>query len=151
MLDFSHIPEVEVGTCSLQCSPAGTASTPEEAWRLLPARGQGVVVLADRILDLESSAREGLIVEAEAFEPGCTTVLRMDGGVWRAWRWAESAGDSHRYVERRYRSSRPVAQGEPPHLVYRHYWTRVEDPGLEPPVAVWQPIGARLVGFEGGR
>lgn len=152
MLDLKKLPEVQsgdlqVGSCALSCTLLGTASTPQEAWALLPAEGRGVVVLADRVVSFEASDRRGLIVEAEVVGPDGTTLLRMDGPTWRAWKWAEGAGDSHRYLERRFRSSQPVVGGDPPHLVYRQYWTLLQEEGAAD-VAVWQPVGSCLVGFE---
>jgi len=157
MLDFDRLPEVQagdlvVGSCALQCTQVGTASTPDQAWALLPAEGHGVVVLADRVAALEECPREGLVIEAEVVSRDGTTLLRMDGGRWTAWLWAEKPGSSHRFVERRFSSSRPVPGGNPPDLVYRQYWARPAGPGQADEVSIWQPLGACLVGFrEEGR
>lgn len=153
MLDFAKMPEVQagdlaVGSCELRCARIGTASTFADAWALLPSEGRGVVVLADRVVAFEESPREGRIIEAEVVGADGTTLLRMDGGTWTAWRWTEGPGTTHRYIERRFRSSRPAPGGHPPHFVYRQYWTRCPETGSSPEVAVWQPLGACLVGFE---
>lgn len=134
--------DYERGSCSLDVKSLGKARTVEEAWKLLPSSGSGVVVLADRIVRFDPNARSGLLVEAEVYEGSSTTVLRMSGGkVWRAWRWGESEGDSHRYVERAFRSSEPGER--PPELIYRQYWSRQDEDG----VGVWRPIGSRFCGF----
>lgn len=152
MRELSQLPEVRcgdlrVGECELERLALGSASTPAGAWALLPGEGRGVVVLADRIEPFEGSPRSGLIVEAEVVGAEGTTLLRLDGAEWRAWRWTERPGRTHRFVERRFRSSRPLAGGEPPHLIYRQYWTRRPEAGI----LVWEPLGSCLVGFEEAR
>lgn len=139
--------DLREGTCDLEITPLPDASTVAEAWSRLPAEGCGVVVLSDRIARFDPTRREGLLVEAEVMNDQTTTIIRMDGGVWRAWRWVEKSGTSHRYVERDFRSSEPVV--DPPHLTYRHYWSLQDD---DYGIKVWRPVGARFCGFqEAGR
>lgn len=150
MLELTQLPEVAsgdlvVGVCTLEVKQRGSASSAEEAWKLLPNDGRGIVVLADRVVTLEETGRRGLLVEAEVVSSEGTTLLRMDGGTWRAWTWSEKPGESHRYMQRRFRSSRPAIGGEPPDLIYRQYWARQ---AAAEGVAVWQPVGSCLVGFE---
>lgn len=158
MLELEKIPEalqgdLRVGRCRLEQAFAGTAVSSTEAWALLPAGGSGMVTLSDEIVRFDPRHRNRLIVDAEVTEGDSTVVLRMDGTTWRAWRWTESAGDSHYFVEREYRSTEPVPSGEPSLLVYRHYWALEPDSGAIAPgtqdLRVWKPVGARFVGFKG--
>ena len=157
MLDLENLPavlqgDVRIGRCRLDQATAGTASSSAEAWDLLPAGGTGVVTLSDDVVRFSPSHRNSLLVDAEVVLDNSTVILRMDGGTWRAWRWTEEAGDSHCFVEREYRSTERGTLGEPPLLVYRHYWGLEPDSGaLEPgagEIRVWKPLGARFVGFK---
>lgn len=146
--ELLSISDVTCGQCSLVVEQVGVTESLEQAWSFLPDRGQGVVVLADRIERFSPGERSGLLVEAEVTVGDETLVLRMDGGrSWRAWRWMERPGESHLYVERDYLSSEPRAAGSL--LKYRQYWSKV--PGADD-IQVWRPMGARFCGFmEGGR
>jgi hypothetical protein len=129
--------------CALTVDRLGVTPTLEDAWRWLPTSGQGIVVLADRVTRFEPGRHEGLLVEADVADGGTTTVIRLVGAEWHAWRWSEGAGDSHLAVDAMYMSSEPAPAGAAPHLRYRTYWTQVADDGI----AVWQPCGARFAGF----
>ncbi len=133
------------GTCSLTIAKIESAGTLEEAWKILPDEGTGVVVLSDRIVRYDPKKRNGLLVDAEVVKDNVTTILRSRGLQWQAWTWEEDAGDSHRYVEFRFLSSEPGKK--PPDQLYRQYWTKTpSDDGVE----VWQPIGSRFCGFQEG-
>lgn len=145
--------DVRISFTGLSITPLGRAESLEAAWALLPAKGTGVVTLADRITRFDPAARSGLLVEADVAEDATTTVvLRADGDSWRAWRWTETIGTDHCAVERMYLSTEQ-AGGQAPGLVYRQYWTlqpRTWEAG-DPEVKVWAPIGARFCGFEEAR
>ena len=133
---------LSLGLCSLSIESLGEVSSLAEAWRLLPDEGQGYVVCADCNRRFHPGEKQGLLIEAEVSDGrGTTTLLRSQGPNWKAWRWREQPGESYRYVEHTFLSSEPGTR--PPNLVYRQYWTRQEESGLQ----VWRPIGARFCGF----
>jgi hypothetical protein len=128
--------------CALTTILVGEASTLEEAWALLPASGEGVLLLADRVCRFDPGQRAGLLLEADVAEASSTTLLRQSGTGWKAWRWTEGPGDSHQYSEQLYLSSEPGE--DPARLVYRQYWGQAKDDGID----VWTPLGSRFCGFE---
>lgn len=130
--------------CALTVEAAGEATTLAAAYALLPAAGEGVVVFADRIERFRPGLAAGLLTEAEVAHGDVTTVIRMSGGTWRAWRWHEAAGDTHRCFETAYLSSEPAPAGTAPALRYRRYWALTPD---DDGINVWQPAGARFAGF----
>jgi len=132
---------VDYKPAGLTIEPLGSATTIEEAWKLLPAAGSGVVVLADDIVRFDPAKRTGPLLEADVTDGASTVVLRQDGSQWRAWRWVEGPGDSHRYREHEYLSSEATDNRL---LIYRQYWERVADDGL----MIWTPVGARFCGFK---
>lgn len=131
-------------TCSLAVTPLGTATTLKEAWSFLPSSGEGVLVLADRVVRFSPSLHDGLLLDADVVTGNETVVVRASGAQWKAWKWTESEGDSHRYVEHTFLSSEPSEQRKPPDLLYRQYWEQRDDDGIK----VWQPVGSRFCGFQ---
>lgn len=133
---------LSLGVCSLTIEALGAADCLADAWKLLPDEGQGYVVCADCNRVFDPKDKEGLLLEAEVSDGrGSTTLLRSQGATWKAWKWTEQPGDTHRYVEHTFLSSAPGSR--PPNLLYRQYWGRQEESGLQ----VWRPIGARFCGF----
>lgn len=146
MLNLENIPAVnhgdlKVGQCRLEITPLGQVSQLAEAWGLLPEVGEGVVVCADTISRFAPTKRSGLLLEADVADGRQTTVLRSVGQQWMAWRWVESEGDTHRYVEHTFLSSEQSKGAD--HIIYRQYWALQDDQGLK----IWQPIGSRFCGF----
>lgn len=133
--------DLSCGLCELLIQPIGRVSTVEEAWKLLPAQGEGYVVCADENRRFDPKARVGWLMEAEVCDGQSTTILRSDGVGWSAWRWSERAGNSHRWVQHTFLSSEPGSNRS--HILYRQYWTLREEHQLK----VWRPIGARFCGF----
>lgn len=115
-------------------------------WAALPAGGSGYVVFADAVETLPLRSRSGEpFLEAEVSEGRSTIRVQLRDGAWHAWTWRESDGTSHEYVEEHFATPNNTPQGG---ARYRTYWTR-QDAGDG--VLVWQPVGARFVGFgEGG-
>ncbi|MFA7481767.1 MAG: hypothetical protein WC314_14765 [Vulcanimicrobiota bacterium] len=146
MLSLDDIPpfqqkDLSWGLCGLEITRLNGAASVEEAWQLLPDTCEGVVTLADAVRRYNPKKREGLLLDAEVVDGQQTTVVRSQGLSWSGWRWEETKGDSHRYVEYTFLSSEPGTK--PPHLIYRQYWTKQADGDLQ----VWQPVGARFCGF----
>jgi hypothetical protein len=133
------------GECALAVEKVGTVETLADVWRLLPAQGEGIVVLADRVTRFNGTTRESLLLEADVVTGDATLVVRARGQVWDVWRWQESVGSSYRYVEMAYLSTEHGIAGEGSRLRYRAYWQKVPDDGLW----VWQPLGSRFCGFDG--
>lgn len=147
MLSLDEIPafkqnDLSWGTCKLEITLLDEAKTLDEAWNLLPADGKGVITLADAVRRYGPKKREGLLLDAEVVHGDQTIIVRSQGSNWSGWRWTETKGDSHRYVEYAFLSSEPGSK--PPLLVYRQYWAKLPDGELQ----VWQPIGARFCGFQ---
>lgn len=146
MLTLENLPAftehgLSLGTCSLKTELVGEATSLEAAWKLLPDQGEGYVVCADANRRFQTNHRKGLLLEAEVSSGNSTLLLRSHGANWRAWRWAESPGDTHRWVEHTFLSSEPSAA--PARILYRQYWTLQDELGLP----VWRPVGARFCGF----
>lgn len=146
MLTLENLPAfkehgLSLGSCSLQIQLLGEATTLDAAWKLLPDHGEGYVVCADSNRRFQPDQKRGLLMEAEVCHRGSTTMLRSDGSRWKAWKWEESPGDTHRWVEHTFLSSEPGTAPSP--LRYRQYWTLQEELGLP----VWRPVGARFCGF----
>jgi len=133
--------DLDLGQSSLKVEALGQTDSPQQAWNWLPAKGEGVVVLADRIVRYSAGKSSPLLLEAEVVEGDTTVVIRSSGGGWAGWSWTESPGQSHRYVDYRFLSSESE-KSKDCHR-YRQYWTQV----LDEDVPVWRPVGARFVGF----
>lgn len=147
MLILDDIPafenkDLKWGTCALKIEPLLTADTLESAWALLPNKGEGVVVCAGEIRRYNPGQSTGLLLDADVVNDRETVMVRSSGQRWLGWRWSETDGTSHRYVEHTFLSSEPGPR--PPHLVYRQYWVRDTDDEL----AIWRPIGSRFCGFQ---
>jgi hypothetical protein len=130
------------GATSLTVTPLGCAPDASTAWSWLPPKGKGVVIFADRICRFEANLKPDLLLDAEVCEGSSTVVIRASGGGWLGWRWSESAGDSHRYVDHTFESSEH--RDRHPYHRYRQYWHQVEEDGI----AIWRPFGARFIGFK---
>ena len=128
-----------LGSCNLTIRSSGEATSLEDAWNLLPDQGEGYVVCADANRRFDPDEKKGLLLEAEVCQASATTLLRSQGLRWQAWRWEESPGESHRWVEHTFLSSE--AGGAP--MRYRQYWTLQDEHGLQ----VWRPVGSRFCGF----
>ena len=126
--------------CKLTIKHLGEASTLEEAWKLLPRDGEGIVVLSDKICRLSKSNYKGYLIEADIVKGQETTVLRSTAKGWSAWRWSESPGDDHIRIGHTYLSSENDSESQ---LLYCQYWRRQDDDGI----AVWLPVGSRFAGF----
>jgi len=158
---FAEVPavsqeDVEVAACQLVVEPLGTADDAATAWGWLPADGEGVVVLTDKVTRYDASTRPSRLLSAEVAQGNTTWVVRLVGGHYQGWRWAESPASpdqggqlpQYRVVRRSYLSSeRPDGRGD--HHLYSHYWRLVDDEGIQ----VYKPCGARFAGFDrkGGR
>lgn len=141
MLSLETIPNVSAGTCGLTVQFLGEVNEIAAAWKLLPETGEGVVVCADSVRRYDPSQRTGLLLDAEVVNDSATTILRSLGASWKAWRWSETSGSSHRYVEHIFLSSEPGRKAL--NQIYRQYWARQEESGIQ----VWRPLGARFCGF----
>lgn len=146
MLTLENLPAFDsqglsLGECSLSIELVGAVSSLEQAWKLLPDQGQGYVVCAGENRRFASNNKQGLLLEAEVTDGSSTILLRSDGPGWKAWKWKETPGSSHRWVEQTFLSSEPDSRPAP--IRYRQYWTRQEEAGLQ----VWRPVGARFCGF----
>lgn len=148
---FDEIPAIKEkgllswGHCELEIKALPAAHSLEEAWKLLPDAGSGVITLADRVLRFDPAKRAGLLIEAEVVGAGSTTKVRLDGPLWKAWRWTEteSKDGAYRYVEYSFLSTEPGKR--PDRLVYRQYWRK--EPAQDG-ILVWQPVGSRFCGFK---
>lgn len=146
MLSLEEIPAFKegdlcLGTCRLEILRDEMLTRLEDAWGCLPETGRGIVVCTDVVSRYDSKTRKGLLLEADVVEDRETFVLRSVGPGWSCLRWRESDGDTHRFIEHTFLSSEP-GKG-PPHIVYRQYWERREDEGLQ----IWAPVGSRFCGF----
>ncbi len=133
--------DLDLGQSGLRVESLGQTDSPQQAWSWLPAKGEGVVVLADRIVRYSSDKSSPLLLEAEVVEGDTTVVIRSTGAGWAGWSWVESSGQTHRTADYRFLSSESD-QSKECHR-YRQYWTQDEDEG----VPVWRPVGARFLGF----
>lgn len=129
--------------CSLAIRSLGQTEVLSEAWSWLPDRGEGVVVLADRIVRFNSAARSGHLLEADVSVENRTVRLRLIDGTWHAWTWTQEDGDTHLFADVSVISSESGSDGRGGCLTYRRYWTHAEDDGIR----VWKPVGARFLGF----
>ncbi len=146
MLTIDQIPafangDLSWGSCSLEIERLPPATNLREAWALLPPGGTGVVVRADSIQRYAADTRSGLLLEAEVVVGTETTNVRASGQKWMCWKWKESPGSSHRFVEHIFLSSEPGKS--PPCLRYREYWQL----GVDNDIQIWKPLGARFCGF----
>jgi len=132
--------------CCLGIRSMGPTDELGEAWSWLPDRGEGIVVLADKVARYDPLRRTGLLLEADVSTADATVRLRLIEGSWQAWTWTQSDGDTHLYADTRVLSSESGSDGRGGCLVYRRYWTREEEDG----VRVWKPCGARFLGFAEG-
>jgi len=149
MPDVKEVPQIgespdSVGPCRLTVTPRGEASTPADAWALLPSKGTGIVTLSDRVVRFDAHDRAGLIIDADVVDGDTTTILRMSGNTWRAWEWKEEPGTTHRRLQLTYQSTETISSTPAPALRYRQYWELQPDEGIE----VWQPVGSRFCGFK---
>jgi len=130
-------------SCGLDIRPFGPTDNLAEAWSWLPSDGEGIVVLADKVMRFDSQARTGWLLEADVSSGTSTIRLRMIDGAWRAWTWTQTAGDSHLFADTQVLSSESGSDGQGGCLEYRRYWVREEEDGVK----VWKPAGARFVRF----
>ena len=150
MLVLDQIPAFQAkdlvwGTCGLSIVALEPVSTLDEAWQMLPSQGEGVVVRADSVKRYSTGDCTGLLLDAEVAQGDKTTVIRACGERWNGWRWQETTGETHRFVEYTFLSSEPGQKTQ--HQVYRQYWHQCEDSGVQ----VWEPVGARFCGFREGK
>lgn len=136
--------DVEVSLCKLDIGEAEVAGSLAEAWALLPESGEGWVALADAVGLYDPEQRKGWLQHAEVASGATTVVLHQAVEAWRAWRWTEEAGQTHRRVTWRYHSSLVSAGGRERFMRYYTYWTQSPDDDI----GVWQPVGSRFAGWE---
>lgn len=135
--------DLTFGECNLEFVSSRFVESLDEAWKLVPDDGSGVIVLADLVRRHDPGDKTGFLLEADVVVGDQTVVVRTTGEGWKAWTWRQSSGNSHRWVEYRLRSTEPAPGRRSPDQFYRQYWGQVEDDGLQ----VWKPVGCRFVGF----
>ena len=134
----------DCSTCTLHLEGPYTATSLQDAWRLLPSEGEGWICLASEIRHFAPEQREGWLLHAEVVNGSQTISLRLDEGCWRAWTWQEKEGNTHRVVRERYLSSVPHEEEHIPQMLIATYWELQQDHGL----SIWQPVGSRFCGWE---
>ena len=133
--------DLTLGETALTVTSLGKTEDAATAWAWLPSGGEGVVVFADRICRFEQHLKPALLLDAEVSEGDSTVVIRASAGSWYGWRWSESPGKSHRFVDHTFESSE--RRERTPYHQYRQYWHPVK----EDDIPVWRPVGARFLGF----
>jgi len=120
----------------------------EEAWEALPVRGLGWVMAPDRVTEFRPDAAHRFLAAEVAHGP-VTVHVRHDGDGWRAWRYTERVGDTHRKREHVFEGVSSRRSHPPGRLRYAEYWGLEPDP-FDDEVTVWTPVVARFIGFDRG-